>query len=106
MSSQVKLITVTHELDGKLKAIQNTKLNDLNLCGTSQQHIRFGENLASACRINLMTLIAMGEQRPWFFNLYLNYTENNLSLVKAMPILIRNAFTYNMVSSSNFKFDL
>lgn len=94
----MQFIVVSHELNGKLKEIRNLKLNDLNLCGTSQQYISFGENLASACRINLMSLIEMGEQRPWFLNIYLNYTENGLNLVKSVPILIRNAFTYNMVT--------
>lgn len=92
------MISVTHELNGNLRRIQPVKLNDLNLCGSTQQSIYFGENLATACQIDLRTLIEMGEQRPWFYNLYLNYTENNLHLVKSIPILIRDAFTYNMVS--------
>lgn len=92
------MLLVSHELNGELKRIQALKLDDLNLCGMNQQHINFGENLASACQINLQTLIEMGERKPWFFNLYLNYTENNMNLVKNVPILIRNAFTYNMVN--------
>lgn len=77
------------------------KLNDLNLCGSSQQFIRFGENMASACQLNLISLIKIGENHASFLNIYLNYTENNLHLVKSVPILIRNAFTYNMVSYEN-----
>lgn len=91
------MLLVAHELNGELKTIQPLKLGDLNLCGMHQQQINFGENLASACQIDLRTLISMGEQKPWFMNLYLNYTENNVNLVKSVPILIRNAFTYNMV---------
>lgn len=91
------MLLVAHELSGELKTIQPLKLNDLNLCGMQQQQIKFGENLASACQIDLRTLIEMGERNPWFLNLFLNYTENNLNLVKAVPVLIRNAFTYNLV---------
>lgn len=97
LTNRISLMMVAHELNGDLRKIQPVKLNDLNLCGSSQQSIHFGENLASACQLDLRTLIEIGEQRPWFLNLYLNYTENNLHLIKSIPILIRNAFTYNMV---------
>lgn len=97
-TNRISMLLVAHELNGKLKVIQPLKLNDLNLCGMhQQQQIYFGQNLATACQIDLRTLIEMGEQKPWFFNLFLNYTENNMQLVKSVPILIRNVFTYNMV---------
>lgn len=92
------MLMVAHDINGDLKKIQPMKLDDLNLCSTKQQSIHFGENIASACQIDLKTLIEMGERRPWFYNLYLNYTESGLHLVKTVPVLIRNAFTYNMVS--------
>lgn len=91
------MLLVAHELSGELQRIQPLKLDDLNLCGMHQQQIKFGENLASACQIDLRALIEIGERKPWFLNLFLNYTENNINLVKTVPILIRNAFTYNMV---------
>lgn len=97
MTNRISLMLVTHALNGSLQAIQPFKLDDLNLCGMSQQHIHFGENLASACQMDLRDLLELGERKPWFMNLYLNYTENNLNLVKSVPILIRNSFTYNMV---------
>lgn len=96
-TDKISLLLVAHELNGNLKTIQPLKMNDLNLCGMNQQQIYFGENLAASCQLNIQSLIEMGEQKPWFLNLYLNYTENNLHLVKSVPILIRNAFTYNMV---------
>lgn len=92
------MLLVAHELNGNLNKIQPLKLSDVDLCGIHRKYIHFGENLASACQIDLQTLIEWGEQRPWFLNLYLNYTENNLHFIKAVPILIRNAFTYNMVN--------
>lgn len=92
------MLLVAHELTGELKTIKSLKTSDLDLCGMHQQHIHFGENLASACQLDLRTLIDLGEQKPWFLNLYLNYTENNQNLVKAVPILIQNAFSYNMVN--------
>ncbi|XP_055326927.1 meckelin [Sitodiplosis mosellana] len=95
-TNRISMLLVAHELNGELKTIQPLKLDDLNLCGMHQQQIKFGENLASACQIDLRSLIEMGERKPWFLNLFLNYTENNINLVKAVPILIRNAFTYNM----------
>lgn len=93
---------MAHELNGNLKSIQPFKLSDLDLCGTHHQHINFGKNLANACKLDLQTLIDMGEQKPWFLNLYLNYTENNMNLVKTVPVLIKNAFTYNMVNRGFF----
>lgn len=92
------MLMVAHSLDGDLQKIQPMKLDDLNFCSTKQQSIHFGENLASSCQIDLKTLIEMGERRPWFYNLYLNYSESSLPLVKTVPVLIRNAFTYNMLS--------
>lgn len=93
------MLMVAHELNGDLSKIQSLKLSDLDLCGVYRQNIHFGENVASACQIDLKTLIEWGERRPWFLSLYLNYTENNLHFVKSVPILVRNAFTYNMVSN-------
>lgn len=103
-TTQISILLVSHELNGELKTFQPMKLDDLNLCGMNQQNINFGENLASACQIDLRTLIEMGERKPSFLNLYLNYTENGMNLVKAMPILIRNSFTYNMVKDWLFTF--
>lgn len=92
------MLVVGHRLNGDLQIIRPMKLDDLNFCPTEQQSIRFGESLASTCQIDLKTLIEMGERRPWFYNLYLNYSESSLHLVKTVPVLIRNAFTNNMVS--------
>lgn len=100
------MLLVAHELNGELKTIQSLKLDDLNLCGMHQQHINFGENLADACQIDLRSLIKIGERKPWFLNLFLNYTENNINLVKSVPILIKNAFTYNMVNQILFFLNL
>lgn len=96
------MLLIAHELNGDLNKIQPLKLSDLDLCGVHRHDIHFGENMASACQIDLQTLIEWGEQRPWFLSLYLNYTENNLRFVKSVPILIRNAFTYNLVNRNEF----
>ncbi|XP_031629112.1 meckelin [Contarinia nasturtii] len=95
-SNRISLLLVAHSLNGELQTIQPLKLDDLNLCGMHQQQVHFGQNLASACQIDLRALIEIGERKQSFLNLFLNYTENNLNLVKSVPILIRNAFTYNM----------
>lgn len=96
------MLLVAHELNGDLNKIQLLQLSDLDLCGVHRQNIHFAENSASACQIDLKRLIEWSEQRPWFLSLYLNYTENNLHFVKSVPILIRNAFTYNMVNNGFF----
>lgn len=104
------MLLVAHDLNGNLKTIQPLQISDLNLCNTlTHQSIHFGENMASACQIDLRTLIEMSEKRPWFLNIYLNYTENSLNLLKSVPVLIKNAFTYNMVKhsfSTSFPFEL
>lgn len=97
MTNRISMLLVAHELDGDLNKIQPLQLSDLDLCGVHRKGINFAENLASACQIDLKRIIEWGEQRPWFLSLYLNYSENNLHFVKSVPILIRNAFTYNMV---------
>lgn len=58
----------------------------------------FGKSVKESCRIDLKSLIDLGEARPWFYNLYLNYTENNVNLLKTVPILIRNSASLNAVS--------
>lgn len=90
-------LSVSHELNGKLKAIQPLKLDDLMLCESSEEFIYFGDNMETGCRLNIISLIETGEQRPWFFDIYLSYTENNLHLLKPVPVLIRNMSTFNMV---------
>lgn len=97
VTSKISLMMVAHELNGDLSTIQQLKLSDLNLCPSTRQSIHFGENVGSACQIDLRSMIEMSEKRPPFLNVYLNYTENSLNLLKTVPVLIRNAFTYNMV---------
>lgn len=104
-SRQIELIIMANSLDGHLQSIKPFRINDLNLCSRRLSHstyITFGENVRENCQIDLKSLIDLGESQPWFYNLYLNYTENNLNLMKPVPVLIRNSFSHNMVSELNF----
>lgn len=91
-------------MDGELQTIEALRWTDFDLCAakltTSSQHIQFGENIVDTCTLDLHALLEVGEQRPWLMNVYLNYTENGMHLMKAVPVLIRNAFSHNMVCRS------
>lgn len=99
INNEISIVVVGHSVDGDLKAIESFRLSDFNLCeNVRNDRIHFGENLVSMCRLDLQTLLRHGERRPWIMNLYLNYTENRFNLMKAIPVLIRNSFSHNMVS--------
>lgn len=99
LRNEVSLVLVGHSVDGDLKTIEPLRIGDFSFCRDKKlpDAIRFGEDLVSSCRLDLRELVARGEQRPWMLNLYLNYTENKVNLMKAVPVLIRNAFSHNMV---------
>lgn len=92
---------VAFDLTGQLQSIKPFHIADLNLCTARMsynEHIMFGESRKETCRIDLKSVIELGESRPWFYSLYLNYTENNVNLMKAVPVLIRNSASLNAVS--------
>lgn len=96
------MLLIAFHVNGSLKTIQKLKVNDLNFCDESTMeytHIKFATNFEKSCSFNLKNLIAKHEQ-PLLYDLYLNYTENNLHLLKSVPVLIRNAFAHNTVSYS------
>lgn len=98
LTNEISMVMIGHSIDGDLKTIEPLRLQEFNFCGDKNlpDPIQFGEDLVSSCRLKLNDLIERGEQRPWIMNLYLNYTENKVNLMKAVPILIRNAFSHNM----------
>lgn len=96
------MLLVAFNVNGSLKTIQRLEVNDLNFCDESTMeytHIKFAKNFKKTCSLNLKRLIATHE-KPLLYDLYLNYTENNLNLLKSVPVLIRNAFAHNVVSRS------
>lgn len=99
LTDEISMIMVGHSIDGDLKAIESLRLQQFNFCADKYipDAIHFGQDLVSSCHLKLNDLIKRGEERPWIMNLYLNYTENRVNLMKAVPVLIRNAFTHNMV---------
>lgn len=103
-TNKISFVLVGHSFDGELQTIEALRSTDFDLCAAkatpASQNIRFGENIVDTCTLDLRALLEVGEQRPWLLNLYLNYTENGLHLMKAVPVLIRNAFSHNMVCFS------
>lgn len=99
VTDEISMLVVGHALDGDLRTIEPFRVSDFNFCASRQglQGIHFGEDLLASCRLELRDLVERGERRPWLMNLYLNYTENKVGLMKAVPILIRNAFSHNQV---------
>lgn len=103
-NNKIKLITVSYELTGQLKTIQPFYIGQLNRCEESiykYSHIRFGHNFHNQCKLNIRTLVEWWERNTMFMDLYLNYTEsnnNNVNLLKSIPVLIRDAFSHNDVS--------
>lgn len=98
----IQMLLVAFNVNGSLKTIQRLEVNDLNFCDESTMeytHIKFAKNFKKTCSVNLKRLIATHKE-PLLYDLYLNYTENNLNLLKSVPVLIRNAFAHNVVSRS------
>lgn len=96
----IQMLLIAFNVNGSLKTIQRLEVNDLNFCDESTMeytHIKFAKNFQKICSVNLKRLIAMHDD-TLLYDLYLNYTENNLNLLKSVPVLIRNAFAHNAVS--------
>lgn len=96
--NSIELILVSYNLNGIFKTIRPSTLYDLNFCDESSAQytkIKFGQSFRTQCRINVKRLISYAETKLMFIDLYLNYTENNVGLMKNVPILIRQAFAHN-----------
>lgn len=94
----INLTLVSFQLNGDLDKFQFMELNDLNLCAkyrSKYKYIKFGENLKDNCEINERDFQYkfLGEIK--FFTIYLNYIENNLQYLKAVPILVKKIFVNN-----------
>lgn len=94
----INLTIVSFRLNGDLDKFKLMEINDLNLCakyGSRYKYIKFGENLEENCEINGRDLDHrfLGDMK--FFTIYLNYFENDLEYLKAVPILVKNIFSHN-----------
>ncbi|KAJ6624104.1 Meckelin, partial [Pseudolycoriella hygida] len=99
------MLMVAFNVNGSLKTIQKLEVTDLNFCDESTMdytRIRFASNFQKTCSVNLRRLIGTLPDEPLLYDLYLNYTENNLNLLKSVPVLIRNVFAHNAVMKSKF----
>ncbi|XP_037038516.1 meckelin [Bradysia coprophila] len=93
----IEMLLTAFHVNGTLKTIQRLAVSDLNFCDESTMdytHIKFAKSFVKTCSVNLKHLIATHNE-PLLYDLYLNYTENNLHLLKSVPVLIRNAFAHN-----------
>lgn len=111
----IRLILIAFNLEGKLIKLQKFEINDLNLCGAIYNDVNdnvgssfekiplnditFKKSFTINCQINIKKLIRFGELNPYFYSLYINYTENDINLMKIIPIRIKNLNTLNLVSS-------
>lgn len=73
-------------------------LADLNLCerysGSQEQRVRFAQSYHRRCRLSLRQLLTdFGE--PRFLNLYADYYDQKARLLRAVPVLVRKAFSHN-----------
>lgn len=94
----INLTLVSFRLNGILDKFKFLEINDLNLCakyGSKNKYIRFGENLEETCEINGRELDQRFYGEMKFFTIYLNYIENSLEYLKAVPILVKKIFSHN-----------
>lgn len=105
----INLTLVSFRLNGDLDKFKFMEINDLNLCakyGSKYKYIKFGENFQDNCEINGRDLNYkfLGEMK--FFTIYLNYIENNLQYLKAVPILVKKIFSNNNENKHQEKWQL
>lgn len=94
------MIIISFDLEGKLKTMRPLSIHDINFCDESASHythIKFAQYFETKCAINIKRLISYAETKLTFNDLYLNYTENGIHLMKSVPILIRDVLSYNKV---------
>lgn len=93
----IQLKLMSYDLKGQFKTIRPLTIHDLNFCDESAAQytrIKFARNFRTKCRLNVKRLIGYAESKL-FIDLYMQYLENNVTLMRTVPILIRQAFAYN-----------
>jgi hypothetical protein len=101
-NSTINFTILNYNLHGDSSELRSMKLSDLDLCNQYTAHadgIKFARNFFSKCTINLREYIAL-QPDTHFSTLYLNYYENQANFLQTVPILVRNAYKVNEVSSA------
>lgn len=91
---------IEFDVDGNLVKHAKLEIDELNLCErymVADGDIRFGVNRHAKCRLKLKNLIEDFKEMK-FYDLYLDYNENDVRLLKSIPILISSRFSQNEVS--------
>lgn len=100
-NNTINFMLVSTNLHGRLITMRPLKvMNDLNACsrlsGGAQNRIKFVQNYAEQCTVNLRSWMqeeaAKGMQ---FHSLHVDYWENGHRMLKTVPVLVRNAMTGN-----------
>lgn len=94
----IQLKLMSYDLMGHFQTIRSLTIHDLNFCDESAAQytrIKFGRNFRTQCRLNVKRLIGYAESKLMFIDLYMEYRENNVTVWRTVPILIRQAFAYN-----------
>lgn len=104
-NNTINFTIVSYSLEGQLQEVRKLKMNDLNLCNrvSSPAHLwnqsfKFGANFRSKCTVNLKELIDL-QAATKFSTIYLNFFDKGANFVQTIPIVNRNAFEVNKVSS-------
>ncbi|EAT42306.1 AAEL006128-PA, partial [Aedes aegypti] len=90
---------VSYDLYGHLKNFRAMRLTDLNLCerysASQELRIRFAQSYHRRCRISLRRML-QDFSEPEFINLYVDYYDQKIRLLRSIPVLIRKAlFSHN-----------
>lgn len=99
--NEIEIIQITSTFKQPMKRYTKFNLNHLDFCGKLLHHkdpyIRIGKNYHNKCDLDALEFIRQSQPNGEFIQLYLNYTENNLNIMRSIPVLIRDTFANNMV---------
>uniref|UniRef100_A0A1B0CTN3 Putative meckelin n=1 Tax=Lutzomyia longipalpis TaxID=7200 RepID=A0A1B0CTN3_LUTLO len=94
----VNFTALRFTLDGQLMEYRSVSLvHELNLCPTSRRDVLFGRSFSLSCQLPLVDLIKDSRRaKLTFTNLFVNYVEKKMPLIRSVPVLIRNSPASNM----------
>ncbi|GAB0088742.1 Meckelin [Sergentomyia squamirostris] len=92
----VNFTTLQFTLDGHLTKFHPVNvLRELNLCPTSRDRILFGQSFTVSCQISMYDLVSDKNPDIIFTQLFVNYIEKKMPLIRSIPVLIRNSSNTN-----------
>ncbi|XP_059621814.1 meckelin [Phlebotomus argentipes] len=88
----VNFTALQFSLDGRLRQFRSVNvLRELNLCPTSRREILFGRSFSISCQLAMEDVVRDGNHELIFTNLFVNYMEKRMPLIRSIPVLIRNS---------------